>query len=235
MALQHSERDLAYRQKLSKYRQWVEDGKKRPETPTDLNNWFGLFFGLLIILFVPSCTGTLLMAGGKQDKAFWNTTFWVTGVGSAISATLLNQAIKKGQKEWTPVKGLQASKDREIPEEEFLISVFDSLDEIDRALELATSEEQIYKVTRLYQHTGNQIRSLYAKVFADEKDKSRDRYARSITWNQFLDRSYSYSDNVRATRRIEAEEMNRLEGFEIALNRVEKSLLYAESLSIQLM
>ncbi len=113
--------------------------------------------------------------------------------------------------------------------------MFNSLDQLDLALESAESEEEVYKATRVYQLIERKIRIFYAEVFADEKNKSRDRYARSITWNRFLDKNYSYSDHVRATRRIEAEEMDRLEGFEIALKRIENSLLYAESLLIRLM
>ena len=75
--------------------------------------------------------------------------------------------------------------------------------------------------------------SAYKEVSKEEKLKSTKRYSKSVMYNRLLDGNYSASDHVRATKRIQAQEQSRLEGFVIALAHIDRSLIWADELLVE--
>ncbi len=218
--------ELAYLSKLkqqySNICQDIANAKRRPPKSKD-DSWGSLIVFATLISFIPSCTVSLVASQG-DFSAFFIMTIIISVVLGVFMACSIKESSEKEHSEWTPAKGEKKAKkiamQNNFGEKEYLLSIFDRIQQYDRQIRDAEHVDEILDIKTSISIFQRKVFSAYQEVFRNEKSKSTKRYSKSVMYNRLLDGNYSASDHIRATKRIHNQEQSRLEGFVIALAHI---------------
>ena len=176
------------------------------------------------------------MSSGDFGAFLIGTIIFSVGFGFFLVCSIQLDNSKEYE-EWTPEKGAKKANNiavkYNLTEKEYLLSVFNNIVKYDQQLEIATDSSEIINTINQINIFKRKVASVYQEVLTEEKSKSINRYSKSVMYNKILDGNYSASDHIRATKRIQAKETLRLEGFVIALAHLDRSLIWADELLLK--